>query len=118
MNHRKTAGYSQEEIAAHLGMSQNQYSRYERGENQPGGDVVGKMATTLGVSADYLLGIADTPEGEILEETLSDDERQLLEAYRTGRLQDLLKVALQKVAVIDHSDDQPVVPAKNQTIKG
>lgn len=58
---RKTAGLSQLTIARKLGVQVPQYQRYEWGKTTPSADVIVKMATTFGVSADYLLGLSDEP---------------------------------------------------------
>jgi len=49
-------GYTQKQIAAYLGISQNTYSQYEVGTLNYPVDVVVKLADFYGVSTDYLLG--------------------------------------------------------------
>jgi len=49
-------GYTQEQIARHLGISQNTYSQYEIGVLNYPVDAVVKLADFYGVSTDYLLG--------------------------------------------------------------
>ncbi len=48
---------SQKEMGASLGIQLNAWARYERGEVMPGADMLAKICTTLGVSADWLLDI-------------------------------------------------------------
>jgi transcriptional regulator with XRE-family HTH domain len=47
----------QKEVAAALGISQQQYSLYETGRRRIPGEMLGPLCLTLGVSADYLLGL-------------------------------------------------------------
>lgn len=49
-------GYTQKQVAAYLGISQNTYSQYEIGVLNYPLDVVVKLADFYGVSTDYLLG--------------------------------------------------------------
>lgn len=58
---RLIAGYSQEKLSEIVGIGSRQIWRYENGENVPDADVLAAIATTLGVSADYLLGLTDEP---------------------------------------------------------
>lgn len=53
---RIDSGYTQKQIAQHLGISQNTYSQYEIGVLNYPLDVVVKLADFYGVSTDYLLG--------------------------------------------------------------
>ena len=55
-------GYTQKQIAAYLGISQNTYSQYEVGTLNYPVDVVVKLADFYGVSTDYLLGRTDRKE--------------------------------------------------------
>lgn len=53
---RVDKGYTQEQIAKYLGISQNTYSQYEIGVLNYPVDAVVKLADFYGVSTDYLLG--------------------------------------------------------------
>ena len=55
-NTRIDNGYTQKQIAAYLGISQNTYSQYEVGVLNYPVDVVVKLADFYNVSTDYLLG--------------------------------------------------------------
>lgn len=52
---------SQKDVAAKLGMLPQSYYRYESGRSVPQADVIVNLANAYNVSADYLLGISDTP---------------------------------------------------------
>lgn len=53
---REDADLSQKQLAAHLGMSQTGYSKYETGENDISTQILLRLADFYGVSVDYLLG--------------------------------------------------------------
>lgn len=72
---RKELGMTQEELAELLTTNQFQVSRYETGKNSPTAEVIKTLADVLEVSADWLLGRGG--------EDLSDDERYLLDTYRS-----------------------------------
>lgn len=58
---RAWADMSQVEVADVLGVTKSAVSLYERGKSLPDADVVAALAKLYGVSADYLLGLSDTP---------------------------------------------------------
>jgi len=51
---------SQTAFAARFGLKQAIYSHYETGRKKPSLEVLMQMATVLGVSTDYLLGLSDS----------------------------------------------------------
>jgi len=58
---RELNGYSQEEVAKALGISVPNVSRYENQKIHPTEEVIRNAAQFFNVSADYLLGLTDTP---------------------------------------------------------
>ncbi len=56
---RQAAGCNQTEIAQLLGMQQNQYSRYERGERELPVHLFVALARHYNVSLDYIVGLTD-----------------------------------------------------------
>ena len=58
---RVGAGLNQTEIADILGMQQNQYSRYERGERELPMHQFVVLAQHYKVSLDYMAGLSDQP---------------------------------------------------------
>lgn len=52
-------GYTQAELARKIGMDQNNYSKYERGEREIGRKTIIKLCQVYNISADYLLGLTD-----------------------------------------------------------
>ena len=61
---RKARGLSQRKAAADLNISQALLSHYENGAREPGLGFVCKACRYYGVSADYLLGLADEPASD------------------------------------------------------
>ena len=53
---RKHAELTQTDVADKLGLLQNSYSRYERGERLPDFETLQKLANFFDVSVDYLIG--------------------------------------------------------------
>ncbi len=58
---RKEHGYTQTDLAKLIGMEQNNYSKYERGEREIGRKTIIKLCQVYNISADYLLGLTDEP---------------------------------------------------------
>lgn len=54
-------GMSQRDLAAKIGVTEVNMSRYLSGNRTPKAPVIAQMAATLGVSTDYLLGIEEAP---------------------------------------------------------
>ena len=60
---RRARGLNQRQAAADLNISQALLSHYETGAREPGLDFVRRACLYYGVSADYLLGLIDAPDG-------------------------------------------------------
>ena len=52
---------SQAEFASKIGVKQTSYSSWERGVKDPAAQTIVKIASTFGVTTDWLLGLSDTP---------------------------------------------------------
>ncbi len=89
---------SQQEVANALGITQQSYSRYERGGNELGYDALIKFANFFDVSIDYLLGkseyyypdsVASVEERELLAlfEEMTPAQKARFLAYGEGLLQ-------------------------------
>lgn len=83
---RKQAGLTQVGVAEKLGISQPAYASWERGVKKPTQDNLVKIAQTLNVSVDYLVGnseekIDDLDNIELLfrmnSKGLSDEEKKV-----------------------------------------
>ena len=80
---RREAGYSQAELAKHLGISASAVGMYEQGRREPAVDILVAMARIFGVTTDYLLtGKPAEPEDRQIAEravmhVLGDAEKGL-----------------------------------------
>jgi transcriptional regulator with XRE-family HTH domain len=79
---RERRGLSRHELARLCGFQPMQIYRYEAGENDPSTENLSKLAQVLEVSADYLLGITDDPQGHFGDSSFNDIEKDLISAYR------------------------------------
>lgn len=59
-NLREDSDYTQEYVAAYLGISQTMYARYERAANELPIRHLIKLCRLYSVSSDYLLGLSET----------------------------------------------------------
>lgn len=79
---RNDAGLTQKKISEAIGISQQSYSDYENGRTFPDEMTLIKLANTLNISVDYLLGRTDDIGAAIpIEQNLSRDEREVLDLY-------------------------------------
>ena len=58
---RLKSGISQKDLAENIGVAKSTYSLYESGKRKPNVDTIKKIASSLNVSADTLLGIDNEP---------------------------------------------------------
>lgn len=58
---RVVRGVSRRDMGELLGLSENGYGRYERGERMPSAFAVVKLADFFNVSTDWLMGLIDSP---------------------------------------------------------
>jgi len=60
--YRLKRGFTQSQMAEKLGMTEANFSSYERNKSIPPGDKLNQIADILNVSIDYLLGRTNDPE--------------------------------------------------------
>ena len=73
---RESRDWSQAELARRAGVTKSAISTYELGMRTPSADVVRAFAKVFGVSADYLLGIAERRAVDV--EGLSEQDEALI----------------------------------------
>ena len=95
---REKRGLTQEELNQRLGFGGTQTYRYETGRADPSTEVLGRLATELGVTTDWLLGLVDEPHEHITMENLSPTEHALISAYRRGDFRHLMKIVAEEPA--------------------
>lgn len=66
---RKSLGYTQKEVADHIGIARTTYAMYESESRDPDTKTLESLADFYGVSTDYLLG-RDVPERASQEDEL------------------------------------------------
>jgi transcriptional regulator with XRE-family HTH domain len=83
---RKSYGLSQMALSKAFGVSQNAINRYEHGTTVPH-DNLKKYADYFDVSADYLLGRTDKPEGKLYsaQPVFLNDNEQLRQFICSSR---------------------------------
>lgn len=59
---RKERGLTQQQVAEALDLHKQAWQRYESGKVVPAATVIINLADTFNVSADYLLGLSDSPK--------------------------------------------------------
>lgn len=89
---RDRYGYTQEYMAELLGVKVQQYNTWETGKHKPREKALLKLSEIFSVSTDYLLGRSDDPQPQQSEDDLSSDELELLLAYRSGKIWDILRL--------------------------
>ena len=70
---RRNRDLTQEEVAAHIGISYQAISKWERGDGYPDITMLPTLANYFGVSVDYLLG-NETDFKSQTESVISDDD--------------------------------------------
>lgn len=112
---RKAKRITQAELANAIGISQANYSAYERGRIQPGISTVAKLAEALHVSMDYLCGYEDkapTVHTSSTATLLAQQVESLLRDLSPDELQEAVKAietltAIAKKRIPDTQKDRP-----------
>jgi transcriptional regulator with XRE-family HTH domain len=87
--------YTQADLAYKLGVSPSAYAMYERGEREPGIEIINSLADIFNVTTDVLLGRKTQSPSP-----LSEGEQKLLELFKEvpeeqqGMLLEMIEVAL------------------------
>lgn len=111
---REQRGISQRDLAARCGMGEKQIWRYENGESEPSADHLTKLALELEVTADYLLGLVDSPGDHLAESELSPMERKLISAVRRG----MIVEALEAMTTLSKRGDETIIPGRKPAVNG
>lgn len=109
--------FTQTELAKKLNIKPSQISEWLRGKANPGYDTLKNISVTLGISADYLLGLEDDFGAKTYNVScvdspqLTPEERKLIEDYRKLNFykQQLIKSNIQAMLPADgaeKSDDK------------
>jgi len=87
---RLRKGYTQQDLADAVKMTQAQIARWENGNSEPLADAVAQLARVIGCTTDWLLGLAEQPQGYARPPELSIDEQRLIELYRQDKLPEMI----------------------------
>ena len=101
---RESLELSQRDVADMLGITVEAYGSYERGWHAVPLETLVKLPDVLKTSIEYLLGLPDPAK-------LQDDERMLLEIYRSIRSESI-KGFVRNMAWSQHQVDQQLQPSQ------
>ncbi|MHB8630124.1 MAG: helix-turn-helix domain-containing protein [Aggregatilineales bacterium] len=97
-NIREKKGLTQQELGRICHLGANQISRYENGTTDPTIQTLKTIANQLGISADFLLGLADEPQGIAAPSEMKPDERQLLDIYRSEGWSGVARLSVEQLS--------------------
>ncbi len=87
---RTFRSYTQQQLAELIDSTQQQIVKWENGLNTPNAEALMRLATVLGCTTDWLLGLVEHPADHLQMQDLSSEEWQLLNLYRRGELPTLV----------------------------
>lgn len=79
---RQEQKLSQRQLAEKIGVPYQSYQTYEYGSSVPSAKVIVKIACAFDVSADYLLGLRDTPQPNEVSTEKTEKALALLDMLR------------------------------------
>lgn len=91
-----------------IGCNKSTISAFAKNGNTPKGDIIAGAARMLDVTADYLLGLSDSPFPLVSEGSLEKDEMELVARYRrlNARGKDALQAAMRGMETSDNFIDE------------
>jgi transcriptional regulator with XRE-family HTH domain len=109
LNLRKKLDKTQKEICASIGITEVTLSRYENNIREPKGEIISKIATSLGTTTDYLLGRTDIQNEYKKNKTLDEQLQEVL-----NKLQDNNSALMFKgEAINDATKEALLISLKN-----
>ena len=98
---RKKHGWSQEELAAQLGVSRQSVSKWESGSSIPDLDKILKLSALFGVSTDFLLkDSAELPPAAEFEETPDEAESGSVRVFTLAQANEYLALVRRSAGMI------------------
>lgn len=94
---RQGRRYTQEQLESLSGISVQNINRYENNKTSIKSSELAKLAKTLNVSADFLLGLTDDPAPQTLKTNFSPLETEVLAAVRDGKYIDAIEVLVEQM---------------------
>ena len=71
---RENAKMTQKDLAQKIGTSVSNVSKYELGQIEPNIEMLTTIASTFGVSVDYLLGLSNNPNADQTAQTTEESD--------------------------------------------
>lgn len=105
-----SSGYTQADLAAHLGITRQSVSAYMDGSANPTPTTIVNIASFLGVSTDYLLGVSSyknpkTAALTVEEIGFSEDFiDELIQLYKSNKPADKYKIAMINLLIESNLD--------------
>jgi len=93
---RRVSHLTQSELAIKSDVPQTTISQYERGVMQASAGPIGRLASALQCTADYLVGNVDDPAIKINENDLNDFEKRVIAKMRLKEYRDLSTLMMDK----------------------
>jgi transcriptional regulator with XRE-family HTH domain len=112
---RERKRFTQQDIAAALGIKVPSYSDYERGEREPNTERLIQLCKILSCSADYLLGFVDDPAQTLAISELRADEQKLLELYNDNKIPRVIKQLLGDPEFLQRDNDTTQIESGSQS---
>lgn len=94
---RQRIGLTQDELANDLALGQAQVNRYELNKSEPSTKTLSALASRLGVSADWLLGLVDGEQDIFSDDGLSEVARKFAHAAESGDFKKIIEMALEQL---------------------
>ncbi len=95
---RERQNWSQRELARRCGLGELQIHRYESGITDPSTDSLKKIAEKLNISSDYLIGLSDSPHGQLGQDIWDDNERTVLETFRREGWPGVIRLGAERIS--------------------
>lgn len=94
---REQREFTQDELAALLGLGQSQLNKYENNKSDPTPEVMVRLATELNVTTDWLLGLVDEVDERISDNVeLTPQERKLISALRRRDYESVMRTVVEQ----------------------
>ena len=100
---REAQGLSQRELARQCNISDVLIYRYEGGHSTPSTKHLITIAKILGVSMDYLAGLTDSLRGQMGDNPLDDEEKQMVETFRRQGWPGVIRLGGEQLLTRQHS---------------
>jgi transcriptional regulator with XRE-family HTH domain len=95
---REQRGLTQRELAALVGTTPIQLSRYENDKMEPSAKYVELLAKHLEITSDYLLGLTDDPRKRFGDTEIAEDERLMIDIFRRDGWPGVIRLGAERIS--------------------